>query len=52
MSHSGEYLAMFDNTGTFVQGVQFGSSPSAANTAPNGGTVVGGVMPKRCLPGL
>lgn len=41
--NSGEYLAMFDGSGTFLQGVQYGS-PSAANTAPNGDNSTAGVI--------
>ncbi len=40
----GEYVAIFDGAGTFVQGVIFGS-PTAGNLPPNGATTVGGVVP-------
>ncbi|MCP4442458.1 MAG: T9SS type B sorting domain-containing protein [Aureispira sp.] len=35
MGNNGEYLAMFDGAGSFLQGVQY-DTPSAGNTAPNG----------------
>ena len=40
-SNGGEYLSLHDNSGTFIDGVMYGS-PSAGNTPPNGATASGG----------
>lgn len=43
LTDGGEYTALFDASGTFVQGIIYGS-PSAGNTPPNGSFSTGGVI--------
>jgi gliding motility-associated-like protein len=50
LTTAGEYLAIFDGTGTFLSGVIYGT-PTATNTPPLGATAVGGVMPTAGLAG-
>ena len=44
LTDGGEYVSIFDASGTFVQGLIYGT-PSATNTPPNGANAVGGVIP-------
>jgi gliding motility-associated-like protein len=43
LTTGGEYVAIFDNTGVFVDGMIYGT-PSAGNTPPNGAFATGGVI--------
>ncbi|MCP4439015.1 MAG: T9SS type A sorting domain-containing protein [Aureispira sp.] len=43
LTDGGEYVSLFDASGTFVQGIMYGS-PSAGNTPPNGSLTTGGVI--------
>ena len=43
MTDGGEYVALFDDNGAFVQGVVYGT-PTAANSPPNGSFSTGGVI--------
>ncbi|MFK8105131.1 MAG: lamin tail domain-containing protein, partial [Saprospiraceae bacterium] len=50
MSNNGEYIAMFDGTGTFLEGLIFGN-PTGLNAPSQGNLAVGGVVPTAAVPG-
>ena len=50
LTDGGEYMALFDGSGNFVQGVMYGS-PTAGNLPPNGASSIGGVINTVGLPG-
>ena len=50
LTDGGEYISLFNASGTFVQGLIYGT-PSAGNTPPNGSFSTGGVINTVGLPG-
>ena len=43
LTDGGEYIALFDDTGAYIDGVMYGT-PTAGNTPPSGATTTGGVI--------
>ena len=50
LSDAGEYVSLFNNTGTFLDGLIYGT-PTATNTPPNGFLTVGGIINTSALIG-
>ena len=49
-TNGGEYLALFDGTGAFIEGLMYGT-PSTGNTPPMGANTTGGVISTAGLSG-